>query len=164
MGFNPRLAPYSQNFGPFDPFITDGVTGTDEANIFQFPVAGQMISGSFSFTETIAADSSTGVNRISFWKFATDDATATFATGLVAVGMTDGITGASAVARTALTRFAMTAGGAATREFNAGDAVILHQAMRAGATPVSRKFYCQFEYILGRETGTTPSAGTGPAS
>ena len=163
MGFNPRLAPYSQNFGPFDPFITDGVTGTDEANIFQFPVAGQMISGSFSFTETIAADSSTGVNRISFWKWATDDATPTFATGLVAIGMTDGITGAVAVARTASTRYAMTAGSASTREFNASDSVMLHQAMRSAASVVTRKMYCQFEYILGRETGTTPSAATGPA-
>ena len=162
MGFNPRLVPYSQTFGPFDPFITT-ITGTVEGNVFQFPVAGQMISGSFSFTDTIAADSSTGVNRISFWKWATDDATPTFATGLVAIGMTDGVTGGAAVARTASTRYAMTAGSASTREFNASDSVMLHQAMRSAASVVTRKMYCQFEYILGRETGTTPSAATGPA-
>lgn len=161
MGFNARLVPYSTTFGPFDPFIVD-ITGTDEANVFQFPVAGQIISGSFSFTDTIAADTTTGVNRISFWKFATDDATATFATGLVAVGMTDGITGAVATARPAFERFAMTSGSSAAQQFNAGDSVMLHQALRSGASVVSRKMYTQFEYILGRDTGTTPTAATGP--
>ena len=173
MGFNPRLHPYTVS-----KQITFHVTSKDaaadhELPVFRFPFAGQLVGAAANIQYNTAAGvhyiellgtTATGVN-LSLWKFATDDTTATYATGLRALqrtGAANSTAGGGISWRRAQTSGSVglipfsdnNTAAASRRQFNAGDDVMLHLDPR-GATDAHRNYRVdiQMDYIIGREAG-----------
>ncbi len=188
MGFNPRLHPYTVSKS-----LTFYITSKDAAAdhhlpVFKFPFAGQLVGASANIMKSVAvgdafveleATTNTGIDSIALWKHATDDTTATFATGLRALqrtGTQDSSTGGGLNWRAPTTAGASTqgkgliefsdnnTGSAARKQFNAGDSVML-MISPYGGTDAHRHFRIelQMDYIIGHEAGSAPAAGTGPA-
>jgi len=165
MGFNPRLAPYSIEKSVQVRVNSAAAGDGQEHPIFKFPFAGQMV-GAFANVRrisptgvavdaAIAADTTTAIPQVSLWKHATDDTTATYATGLRAAKRT-GVAGVIAwdlPTTTAIRGFyTLTNQTAARRKFGAGDAVLVHVDV-TGATDAHRAFQVdlQMDYIIGHE-------------
>lgn len=186
MGFNARLHPYTVS-KQIDLHVTSKDAGADHhLPVFRFPFAGELVgaAANIMYQTTAAAGAhyveleattNTGVDSISLWKHATDDTTATYATGLRALqrtGTQDTSTGGGLNWRAATTSGAVglipfsdnNTASAARRQFNAGDNVLL-MVSPYGATDAHRNFRIdlQLDYIIGHEAGSAPSAGTGPA-
>jgi hypothetical protein len=146
MGFNPRLAPYTYvNVFAHDP-------AADEAfSLFRFPVAGRVLAGYATNTAAIATATNTLALRLS--KFSS-----------AATPVVQGTLGSWSAASTwavdipramTLTSFGSTA------LFAAGEWVRLEYDETSTGTWTELGF--QFDYVLGYDVGSTPTAGTGPA-
>ncbi len=183
MGFNPRLAPYTVSKSFYFIATSKDAAVVQNLPVYRFPFAGQLVGasaniqykagGETTFVELLGT-TNTGANLM-LWKFATDDTTATYATGLRALQRT-GAANSTASAGISWRR-AETSGSvglipfsdnntasAARKQFNAGDDVMLQLDPR-GATDAHREFRVdlQVDYIIGHESGAVASAGTGPA-
>lgn len=184
MGFNPRLHPYTVTKEVNLHVTSKDAAAAHNMPVFRFPFAGELVGAAANIMYSpgagvhfieVEATTATGVESISLWKHATDDTTATYATGLRALqrtGTQDTSTGGGLNWRAPTTSGAVglipfsdnnTANGA-RRRFNAGDNVLLY-VKPYGATDAHRdwRIELQMDYIIGHEDGTVPSAATGPA-
>ncbi len=183
MGFNPRLAPYTISKQVEFMVTSKDAAAAHDLPVFRFPFAGQLV-GAFAniqystgvavhFVELLGT-TATGVDLM-LWKFATDDTTATYATGLRALqrtGAANSTAGGGISWRRAQTSGSVgliafadnNTASAARKQFNAGDDLMLQLDPR-GATDAHRDFKVdlQVDYIIGHESGAVASAGTGPA-
>ncbi len=175
MGFNPRISPYSitKNLQIRE---TSGKRATSQYfDIFRFPFAGQIIAAHANVRRVLPAASTadavveatanTGVDEISLWKHATDDTTATYATGLrscirtgaQATSTADGINWRGRTATTAVSGedslYTLTNKSATRRKYNAGDRVLMHFSAYSAATAahVMHVVELQMDYIIGEE-------------
>lgn len=183
MGFNPRLALYTTYRDLTLLFETGTDTNSLHREVFRFPVAGEVIAAHANvdrhvpgvINTGVEATTNTGIDEISLWKFATDDTTATYVTGLRSLqrtGAQDSSTGGGinwrltgTAGEPGLYTFSDNNTAAnARKRYNAGDIVMMH-VRNYGATDTSRIFevHLQLDYLLGREDGATPAAATGPA-
>ena len=173
MGFNPRLHPYTVTKELNIHVTSKDAAAAHELPVFRFPFAGQLVGASANIMYNLLGEGShyvellgttnTGVN-LALWKFATDDTTATFVTGLRALqrtGNNNSTAGGGISWREALTSGAVglipfsdnNTAAASRKQFNAGDDVMLHLDPR-GATDAHRNFRVelQMDYIIGRES------------
>ena len=146
MGFNPRLAPYSQSFVfAHDPAADERFT------ILRFPTAGQVIGAYATNTAAIA----TATNTLALYLVKLSTAAAEIVQGTLG-SFAAGSTWAVDTQRS----MTMTAFGS-TALFAAGEKLSLFYDETSTGTWTELGF--QVDYVLGYENGVTPSAGTGPA-
>jgi len=146
MGFNPRLAPYSQSFVfAHDPAADERFT------ILRFPTAGQVIGAYATNTAAIA----TATNTLALYLVKLSTAAAETVQGTIG-SFAAGSTWAVDTQRS----MTMTAFGS-TALFAAGEKLSLFYDETSTGTWTELGF--QVDYVLGYENGVTPSAGTGPA-
>jgi hypothetical protein len=183
MGFNPRLAPFTVSRHFRLHFETAQDTNDLHRPLFKFPFAGQIIAAYANAERYIAgglntaveATTNTGIDEMSIWKHATDDTTATYATGLRSLqrtGAQDSSTGGGINWRLpgtsgedSMYSFSNNnTASAARKQYAAGDVAMLY-VRNYGATDTSRIFHInvQMDYVIGHEAGSAPTAGTGPA-
>ena len=171
MGFNPRLHPYTVTKQMTFHVTSKDAAAAHDLPVFRFPFAGQLVGASANLMYNTAAgvhyielpgDTTTGIDLM-LWKFATNDTTATYATGLRALQRTGA---ANSTASAGISWRAATTSGSvglkafadnntaagSRRQFNAGDDVMLQLDPR-GATNAHRNFRVdiQMDYIIGRE-------------
>jgi len=146
MGFNPRLAPYSQSFVfAHDPAADERFT------ILRFPTAGQVI-GAYA-TNTVAIATATNTLALYLVKLSTAAAETVQGTlGSFAAGSTWAVDTQRSMTMTAF---------GSTALFAAGEKLSLFYDETSTGTWTELGF--QVDYVLGYENGVTPSAGTGPA-
>lgn len=146
MGFNPRLAPYSQSFVfAHDPAADERFT------ILRFPTAGQVI-GAYA-TNTAAIATATNTLALYLVKLSTAAAETVQGTlGSFAAGSTWAVDTQRSMTMTAF---------GSTALFSAGEKLSLFYDETSTGTWTELGF--QVDYVLGYENGVTPSAGTGPA-
>lgn len=146
MGFNPRLAPYTINH-----VWTHDPAADEVFSLFRFPVAGKVLDA--YATNTAAIATATNTLHMYLCKYSSDATPTNQGTlGSWAAGSTWAVD----VPR----QMTMTAFGS-TALFTAGQWVRLHYDETTTGTWTEMGF--QFDYVLGYETGATPTAGTGPA-
>jgi len=170
MGFNPRLAPFTITKQIQVRETSNDASVSQHFPIFVFPFAGQLVGARANIRKVQAAGTAvdagqaattnTGVDEISIWKHATDDTTATYATGLRAAARTgaqDTSTGGGLHWKIAGTSsapglYALTNKSAARRKFSAGDTAMMHISPYA-ATNSHRVHVVdiQMDYIIGHE-------------
>lgn len=146
MGFNPRLAPYSQSFVfAHDPAADERFT------ILRFPTAGQVI-GAYA-TNTAAIATATNTLALYLVKLSTAAAETVQGTlGSFAAGSTWAVDTQRSMTMTAF---------GSTALFARGEKLSLFYDETSTGTWTELGF--QVDYVLGYENGVTPSAGTGPA-
>jgi hypothetical protein len=146
MGFNPRLAPYSQSFVfAHDPAADERFT------ILRFPTGGQVI-GAYA-TNTAAVATATNTLALYLVKLSTAAAEAVQGTlGSFAAGSTWAVDTQRSMTMTSF---------GSTALFAAGEKLSLFYDETSTGTWTELGF--QVDYVLGYENGVTPSAGTGPA-
>lgn len=146
MGFNPRLAPYSQSFVfAHDPAADERFT------ILRFPTAGQVI-GAYA-TNTAAIATATNTLALYLVKLSTAAAETVQGTlGSFAAGSTWAVDTQRSMTMTAF---------GSTALFAAGEKLSLFYDETSTGTWTELGF--QVDYVLGYENGVTPSAGAGPA-
>lgn len=146
MGFNPRLAPYSQSFVfAHDPAADERFT------ILRFPTAGQVI-GAYA-TNTAAIATATNTLALYLVKLSTAAAETVQGTlGSFAAGSTWAVDTQRSMTMTAF---------GSTALFAAGEKLSLFYDETSTGTWTELGF--QVDYVLGYGNGVTPSAGTGPA-
>lgn len=146
MGFNPRLAPYSQSV----VFAHD--PAADESfNILRFPVAGQVVGAYATNTAAIA----TATNTLALYLVKNSTAAANTIQGTLGSWAAGATWAADTTREMTMTSFGSTA------LFAAGEKVTLEYDETSTGTWTELGF--QVDYILGYENGVTPSAATGPA-
>lgn len=146
MGFNPRLAPYTlTQVWTHDP-------GADEIfTLFRFPVAGQVLNAYATNTAAIA----TATNTLSIRLMKYSSAATPVVVGTLG-SWAPTATWAVDVPRT-MTKTSL----GSTAVFAAGDWLRVGYDETSTGTWTEMGF--QVDYVLGYETGVTPSAATGPA-
>ena len=146
MGFNPRLAPYSIN----DIFTAD--PGADEVfTLLRFPEAGKVLDAYATNTAAIA----TATNTLALYLTKYSSAATPVLQGTLG-SWAAGSTWAVDVPR----QMTMTSLGS-TALFTQGEWLRLSYDETTSGTWTEMGF--QVDYILGYDTGVTPTAATGPA-
>jgi hypothetical protein len=172
MGFNPRLAPYSVTKEVNYQTNTDTDTFALDHFLLRMPFAGQLLGAYAALGQgggPVVADTTTALWEVSIWKNSVDNTTATYATGDRAAKRTGAVNQTGAIAWAANTVYALTNQTGVRRSFDAGDKLYLRTAFTAAVTHGTifgfpqEKLEIQMDYVIGQETGSTPSAATGPA-
>lgn len=176
MGFNPRLHPYTIAKSFHIHVTSKDAAARHNIGVFKFPFAGQLVGAAANAVLIgaagahdlgVEATTVTGIQEISFWKHATDDTTATFATGLRALQRTGAkdtssatvgginwrLVGDSGVPQGLYTFSDNNTAAASRKQFNAGDGVLL-SVLPYGATDAHRTYRIEYQldYIIGRES------------
>jgi hypothetical protein len=147
MGFNPRLGPYSLTY------LFEGTTpGADEIfELYRFPVAGQFINAYATNSSAIA----TATNTLALFVTKSSSAATPVIQGTLA-SFAAGVDWVADITRTGTkTAFGSTALAVA------GEHVKLEYDETSTGTWTEMGF--QVDYVLGYETGETPTAATEPA-
>lgn len=146
MGFNPRLAPYSQSFVfAHDPAADEVFT------LLRFPAAGQVIGAYATNTAAIA----TATNTLALFLAKASTALANTVQGTL------GSWAAGSTWAVDTTRAMTMAAFGSTALFAAGEKLLLKYDETSTGTWT--EMGVQVDYILGYENGVTPTAGTAPA-
>lgn len=146
MGFNPRLAPYTQSY------IMDADPAADEVfTLFRFPTQGKVLDARATNTAAIA----TATNTLALHLAKYSSAATPVVQGTLG-SWAAGSTWAVDVPR----QWTQTSFGS-TALFAAGEWVrLVYDETTAGTWT---EMGIQFDYVLGYDTGVTAAAGTGPA-
>ena len=146
MGFNPRLAPYTYTqVWAHDP------SADETFSLYRFPVAGRVLAAYATNTAAIATATNTLALRLA--KFSS-----------AATPLAQGTLGSWAASSTwavDIPRTMTTTAFGSTALFAAGEWVRLEYDEATTGTWTEMGF--QFDYVLGYDVGSNPTAATGPA-